>query len=928
MLYWATRMRNVDQIGMCFALAVVTAAASMPLFSAETGLCVNSSDLAVKVLGRYSEQKLIFTVKNHTETSGRKYITLPLPEDGEVLGFSVEDEQGRMVDAICVPDIPSEATVASSSSISESAKATPNTVSIPVSVPPQGEKRIILHYTEPLKTSNNGDFTCTPYDPFERQKIRRSLQWQLPLPPLSHTSNGEKTQFTQQESYYVCNEVWNDATPHQASYVILPKSLPTASVEMADGVFYATLSSDSPAPRKTEIPSPETLSLVWDASASMPAEGTAAAIRFLKEYLNRAPNIKHVNLAVLRHRVEEITNFSVAEDGGKALTDYLASLKRDGATADLTEAVKALNPKDFCLIYSDGCSNFGTMHIPDVKCRVKVLLPEEIEDGLPPALARLNAEVICLNKGSAKEQVNAMSLSPWRIACIKLDGKEWSGVVYDPMKDPFATSFEIIGAVPSGKHYVEIEWICGNERLTEKYEFSADGAVSGLLLRSRYANLLARRALLEVSPLLRQSTMKSLSCLYKTAVTGYHWAHPSDTTPSANHQHADVDALAQKWRTHRNGTPTVLWLKRTAKNMVKQGVKELSREKELLGEATGKMPEWLKEDGGNHLPKSNRGKRNPRKNEGASVRENLIPRNPNASYMKKLQEAKAPTETYEKLRIENLRCPAFYAECSYFFATRGEKEKALSVLSNICELAPESLPLQASLAMRLMLMGEYDLAESCLLNILEKQEDTKQAYWMRALLEEHRGNTDNAAEILVRLLRLPKIDEGLAEAALISLNRLRINADRNGKPLKNGLIPTEWILPVDADLRMELLWDSFDSDVDLKVGDPFGNECDPEHPETLAGGVHSPDTTLGLGIESFTMFKAPTGEYAVSANIFGPVNQKRYLPVTLCLLVYFNYAKEDEVRSAHIFRLEQNNGTADLGVSVLGGEFRNSSEAE
>lgn len=919
-------MRNIDQIGMCFALAAVTA--SVQLFSAEAGLYVNSSDLTTKVLGQYAEHELIFTVKNHTETSRREYITLPLPDDGEVLGFSVEDEQGRMEDAICIPDISAEATVASSFSISESAEATTNTVSIPVSVPPQREKRIILHYTEPLKKSDNGEFTYTPHTPFGGKGIRRSIRWQLPLPPVSHTSNGETTQFTQQGSYYVCNEVWDGDAPQQASCVILPKSLPAESVEMADGVYYASLFSESPAPRKTELPSSETLSLVWDASASMPTEGTVAVIKFLKEYLNQASNIKHVNLAVLRHRVGEITNFSVAEDGGKALTEYLASLKRDGATADLTKAVKALNPKDFCLIYSDGDSNFGAMNILDAKCRVKVLFPKEIENALPPALARLNAEVICLNKGSTKEQVNAMCLSPWRISCIKLDGKEWSGVVYDPLKDPFATSFEIIGTVPCGKHYVEIEWICGNEQHTEKYEFSADGAVSGLLLRSRYANLLARRALLEVSPLLRQSTLKSLSCLYKTTVPGYRWVHPSDATPSANSQHTNVDVLAKKWRTHRNGAPPVLWLKRTAKNMMKQGVKELSRKKELLGEATGKMPEWLKDDGENHLQKSNSGKKNPRKTAEASLRENLIPWNPNALYIKKLQEAKNPTETYEKLRIENLRCPAFYAECSYFFATRGEKEKALSVLSNICELAPENLPLQASLAMRLMLMGEYDLTESCLLNILEKQEDTKQAYWMRALLEEHRGNAENATEILVRLLRLPKIDEGLAEAALIALNRLRINADKNGKPLKNGLIPTEWILPVDADLRMELLWDSFDSDVDLKVCDPFGNECDPEHPETLAGGVHSPDTTLGLGIESFTMFKAPTGEYAVSANIFGPVNQKRYLPVTLCLLVYFNYAKENEIRSAHIFRLEQNNGTADLGVSVLGGEFRNSSEAE
>ncbi len=922
-------MRCVNQIRMCFALAVVTAAVSAPLFSAEAGLTVKKADLTVTVVGRFAEQKLILTVENTTETEKQEYITLPLPEEGVVLGYSIEDAQGQEEEAVCVPDVPLAANERNSSASLKSAGNIPNGVSVPVTVASHGVRRIVLHYAEPLKESDQGEFICRPYCDFGGQGVPLSIQWQLPLLPAAHQSNGETTPFTQQGAFYVGNEVLSEEQRHQGNCLILPKSLPAECIEMADGVFYASLCPHSPAPRNVDLPSPETLSLVWDASASMPTEGSSAAIKFLREYLKHAPDVKQVNLAVLRHRVEKVTNFSVAEDGGKALTEYLASLKCDGATSDLAEAVKALNPQDVCFIYSDGISNFGAMNSFVPPCRVIVLLPEESAGGLTPTLARLNAEVICLKRGSTKEQVNTMCLLPWRIARIKLDGNDWFGAVYDPLKDPCATSFEIMGTLPPGKHDVEIEWASGETRQTSQYEILTDTASNGILLRARYAHLLARRTLLETSPLLRQSALKSLSCLYKTAVPGYRFLLPSINKSSSDTPYADVKKTAERWRTLRSGIPPMRWLKRTAQNMVKHGMEALSYQEETSGVATGKMPEWLKEDGENTRPKGEAGKKLPaRKDAKTAPKKNLVPWNPNASFLTTLQAAKDPLAVYEKLRNENLRCPAFYAESSYFFATRGEKEKALSVISNLCELAPDDLTLQASLAMRLMFMGEYDLSESCLLNILEKREDAKQAYWMWALLEERRGNTENAAEILVRLLRFPDIDEGLADAALVSLNRLRIQSEEKKTPLKEGLIPQEWIIPIGADLRMELLWDSFDSDVDLKVRDPAGNECDPEHPETFVGGIHSPDTTLGLGIESFTMPKAQAGEYTVAANIYGPVNQKRFLPVTLYLLIYFNYAKDGENCSAHVFRLEQSNGTADLGTSVLGGEFRNSSETE
>lgn len=204
------------------------------------------------------------------------------------------------------------------------------------------------------------------------------------------------------------------------------------------------------------------------------------------------------------------------------------------------------------------------------------------------------------------------------------------------------------------------------------------------------------------------------------------------------------------------------------------------------------------------------------------------------------------------------------------------------------------------------------MARACLCCILDKKEDAYHVYWLLSLIERRLGNYERAAEYLARLLRAPGAPEGVVQNALVELNSLRAKAAENGEPLRAGLVDPSWEFDTDADLRLTLLWDSFDSDVDLIVRDATGERCDSEKETTASGGWRSRDITLGLGAESFMIRRALPGAYEVSARVFGPRDGTMFVPLGLCLLEYVDYARPGERLASRFFQLPGRNGGAQL----------------
>jgi len=78
----------------------------------------------------------------------------------------------------------------------------------------------------------------------------------------------------------------------------------------------------------------------------------------------------------------------------------------------------------------------------------------------------------------------------------------------------------------------------------------------------------------------------------------------------------------------------------------------------------------------------------------------------------------------------------------------------------------------------------------------------------------------------------------------------------------------------EADLLVTMQWNTDQSDVDLHVIEPSGEECFYSHPQTRSGGRITRDITDGFGPEMYAIKKAPNGEYDIQVKYFG-TNQNR-----------------------------------------------------
>jgi uncharacterized protein YfaP (DUF2135 family) len=75
-----------------------------------------------------------------------------------------------------------------------------------------------------------------------------------------------------------------------------------------------------------------------------------------------------------------------------------------------------------------------------------------------------------------------------------------------------------------------------------------------------------------------------------------------------------------------------------------------------------------------------------------------------------------------------------------------------------------------------------------------------------------------------------------------------------------------------TDVVVLLTWDTDATDLDLKVTDPSGEECDEGNRKTAAGGSLEVDDTDGYGPEIFALPHAPAGEYHVSVAAYDLAN--------------------------------------------------------
>jgi tetratricopeptide (TPR) repeat protein len=72
-----------------------------------------------------------------------------------------------------------------------------------------------------------------------------------------------------------------------------------------------------------------------------------------------------------------------------------------------------------------------------------------------------------------------------------------------------------------------------------------------------------------------------------------------------------------------------------------------------------------------------------------------------------------------------------------------------------------------------------------------------------------------------------------------------------------------------ADVVVTMMWNQDQTDVDMHVVEPSGEECYYKHKKTRSGGQITSDITTGFGPEMYYNANAPRGKYQLKAKFFG-----------------------------------------------------------
>jgi tetratricopeptide (TPR) repeat protein len=312
----------------------------------------------------------------------------------------------------------------------------------------------------------------------------------------------------------------------------------------------------------------------------------------------------------------------------------------------------------------------------------------------------------------------------------------------------------------------------------------------------------------------------------------------------------------------------------------------------------------------------------------------IKPWSPETPYLKAMAAVPAEKayEVFLTQRKDYVSSPAFYLDCGNFLLEKGRREEGVRVLTDIVQLRLESAALLRVAAYRLLQAGEYDLAIELFEKVKRLRPDEPQSWRDLAVaLSERALARPDARQMsdLRQALELYKHVvmnkwERFEEIEVIAL----MEANALWAKIQRRMSETSWLMPnpldprlvknLDCDVRVVMTWDADNTDIDLHVIEPSGEEAYYGHNRTTIGGLVSRDFTQGYGPEEYCVRHAMPGKYKIKANYFGSQQQTVQGPVTVQATVITNFGRADEKRESLTLRLTDRKEDQVIGEVTVG----------
>ena len=327
---------------------------------------------------------------------------------------------------------------------------------------------------------------------------------------------------------------------------------------------------------------------------------------------------------------------------------------------------------------------------------------------------------------------------------------------------------------------------------------------------------------------------------------------------------------------------------------------------------------------------------------GATI--TIKPWKADAEYLKKIEAASDPYAEYLKLKDEFGSSPAFFMDVASFFFSKGEGEraKAIRILSNMAEFKLEEAAVWRSMGWRLREACCYPEAILCFRHALRLRPEEGHSRRDLALVLSESGKnlcgimdaeSKKQLEEAMNLLKTAAFrptarrsavrsnDRQICIFALEELNALISWIDskewRDGAKPVAPEIDSAFRRDLPVKIRIVLSWDADETDVDLHVLEPDGEEAYYGHRRTSTGGFVSEDVTSGYGPEEY-LRKEGSGVFRILANYYASHQTALTGATTVSATVYTDWGTAAEKREILTMRLSKPKNKVNIGEIKVG----------
>lgn len=295
--------------------------------------------------------------------------------------------------------------------------------------------------------------------------------------------------------------------------------------------------------------------------------------------------------------------------------------------------------------------------------------------------------------------------------------------------------------------------------------------------------------------------------------------------------------------------------------------------------------------------------------------------NPDRIYLKALDKV-AKEEKYAlylQLREVNRENPSFYFDVANHFYEAGDRANALLVLSTIAELDLENHQLYKSLLYLLRQWEANEMALHVAKKIVTWRTHEPQLHRDLALTLEDNKQYQKAFDTLITALEtnyygeMSGVYEGIEDIILMDINRMIAKH----KKINTGKLEKKYTSNIPVDLRIILNWNQMDTDIDLHIIEPTGEECYYAHKSTDIGAQFSKDFTEGYGPEQYLLRNAIKGKYTIKTDFYGETKLTESGPATVMVEIYIrrkNGKTERTLKTIQLGKVKENQNLAEIVI--------------